>query len=91
MSGFSIRTMFFATLGVALLCSLCVYGASSVNMFHMILVLSFAIPSGSLGYDRTRTSRGAAMGTCLGATIGTLMVSAMVLATDYWWIYIARN
>ena len=70
---------------------LCVQGASSVVMFHTILVLSFAIPSGSWAFDRTRTSRGAAIGTCVGATLGTLLISSMILGADYWWIYVARR
>ena len=80
-----------STLGCAMFLKLCISGASSALMFHTILVLSFAIPSGSWAYDRTRTSRGAATGICLGATIGTLVISTMLLGADYWWIYVARR
>ena len=80
-----------STLGSAMFLKLCVSGASSVLMYHTILVLAFAIPSGSWAYDRTRTSRGAAIGICLGATIGTIAISTLILGADYWWIYIARR
>ena len=91
MKGFSIRTIMLFTLGSAMFLKLCLHGATSVLMYHTILVLSFAIPSGSWAFDRTGSSRGAAIGTCVGATIGTLVISTMVLGVDYWWIYVARR
>ncbi len=88
MTGFSIRSLMLITLGLALFLSICTQGAASENLFHLILVLSFAIPGGSLGYDRNRTSRGVAIGTSVGAIAGTLAVSALVLTAD-WWVYMA--
>ena len=42
------------TLWVAMLIAIFTGGASSANMFHTILVLAFAIPGASWGYDRTK-------------------------------------
>lgn len=67
------------TLGIALLITIFTRGASSANMFHTILVLAFAIPGASWGYDRQRTSRSLVIGLCVWATVGALVLSAYVL------------
>ena len=54
MAKISIRTLMLITLGVAMLIAIFTGGASSANMFHTILVLAFAIPGASWGYDRTK-------------------------------------
>ena len=56
MAKISIRTMMLVTFGVGLLAVLFTRGAPSVDAFHTILVLAFAIPGASWGYDRKPTS-----------------------------------
>ena len=51
------------------------------------LVLAFAIPGASYGFDVGRSSRSAAIGTSVSAVVGTLLVAAVVLIPDllrYW-------
>lgn len=79
MKKLSIRTMLLLTLGMGILFSIFTYGSTSANMFHFLLVLAFAIPGASWGYDVTRTSRGLVIGCCVSATIGTVLLSAFVL------------
>ena len=74
----SIRSLMLTTLGFALLISIFLFGAS-VNRFHAQLILAFAIPGSSFGYDRWGTSRGIVIGTCVSATVGTLLVSSIIL------------
>lgn len=71
--------MLLLTLGMGILFSIFTYGSTSANMFHFLLVLAFAIPGASWGYDVTRTSRGLVIGCCVSATIGTVLLSAFVL------------
>lgn len=78
MRGFSIRSLMLITLGAAMLIGIFSFGAS-VNRFHMQLVIAFAIPGASLGYDRWRTSRGVVIGTCISAVLGTVLVSSVIL------------
>ena len=70
--------MLLLTLGMGILFSIFTYGSTSANMFHFLLVLAFAIPGASWGYDVTRTSRGLVIGCCVSATIGTVLLSAFV-------------
>lgn len=79
MNKLSIRTLLLVTLGVGILLSIFTYGSTSANMFHSLLVLAFAIPGASWGYDMTRTSRGLVVGCCTSATVGTVLLSAYVL------------
>ena len=75
----SIRTLMLVTLGFAMLITIFTRGASSANMFHLILVLAFAIPGASWGYDQNQNSRGLVIGFCASAVIGTVLLSAFVL------------
>ena len=74
----------------AVICGLFTWGVSLPSSWsaaaHGLLVLGFAIPGGSWGYDIGRDSRSAAIGTCAAALAGTLLASAMVLAMDWWTI-----
>ncbi len=79
MKKLSIRTLLLLTFGCGVLLSIFTYGASSANMFHTLLVLAFAVPGASWGYDIRRTSRGAVIGCCLSAAAGTVLLSAFVL------------
>jgi len=47
----SIRTLMLATLGFAMLFAIFTRGAPSANAFHTIIVLAFAVPGASWGYD----------------------------------------
>ena len=75
----SIRTLMLVTLGVAMLFTIFTNGASSANMFHTILVLAFAIPGASWGYDRNPTSKSVVIGLCTWAVVGAVVLSAFVL------------
>ena len=77
--GLSIRTLMLMTFGIAMLISIFNFGAVSANMFHTQLVLAFAIPGASIGYDICGNSRGGVIGACLSAIIGTVLLSAVVL------------
>ena len=79
----SIRTLLLLMLGVAMLISIFTKGASSANAFHTILVLAFAIPGASWGYDQSRSSRGLVIGCCVSATLGTVLLSLFVLAGGF--------
>jgi hypothetical protein len=84
---FSLRTLLLATMGFAVLCGLFTSRGLSAAFFHTLLVLAFAIPGGSYGFDVARSSRGTAVGTCVAAVAGTLLISAVVLIADlcrYW-------
>ncbi len=48
-------------------------------MFHLQLVLAFAIPGASVGYDVRGISRGIVIGICVSAIVGTIALSAFVL------------
>lgn len=79
----SIRTVFLTMLSVCLLLAFYTQGASSPLAGHTTLVIAFAIPGGSWGYDVTQTSRGAAIGTITTAIIGTVALSVLVLAEEF--------
>lgn len=83
MSKISIRTLMLITLGVGLLITLFTRGAPSADAFHAVLVLAFAIPGASWGYDRKRTSRSVAIGLCVWAIVGTVVLSAYILIRDF--------
>ena len=83
MATISIRTLMLITLGVGLLAMLFTRGAPSANAFHTILVLAFAVPGASWGYDRKRTSRSVAIGLCVWAIVGTVVLSVYILARDF--------
>jgi hypothetical protein len=80
---FSLRTILLATMGFAMLCGLFTSRGWNATVFHTLLVLAFAIPGGSYGFDIGRSSRSAAIGTSIAAVAGTLVVSAVVLILDF--------
>ena len=84
MSGFSLRTMMLAVMGCAMLVAVFTTRVWSVDVAHLLLVLAFAIPGGSLAYDYRRTSRSIVIGTCLAATVGTCLLAVLVLIVDSW-------
>ena len=81
-NGFSLRTLMLTVTGFAILCG--VFAAHGINatMAHLLLVLAFAIPGGSYGYDLGRSSRNVAVGTSVAAVVGTIALSARVLIVD---------
>lgn len=83
MRGFSLRTLMLLTAGMAMVCGVFTVGGVPAVAVHLMLVLAFAIPGGSLGYDLARSSRGVAVGTCVGAVTGTLAISTIVLCFDF--------
>ena len=83
MKKLSIRTLLLLTMGAGMLITIFTRGASSANMFHTILVLAFAIPGASWGYDQSNSSRGLVVGCCVSATLGTILLSAFVLAGGF--------
>lgn len=83
MNKISIRTMLLLTFGVGILLSIFSYGARSANQFHALLVLAFAIPGASWGYDIVPSSRGAVIGCSLSAIVGTVLLSVFVLAGGF--------
>ena len=86
-SRFSLRTLLLATAGFAILCGLFTSRGLDATLVHTLLVLAFAIPGGSYGYDVGGSSRSVAVGTSVAAVAGTLLVSAMVLLEDLWRFY----
>jgi hypothetical protein len=83
MTKFSLRTILLATMGFAILCGLFTSRGWNATVFHTLLVLSFAIPGGSYGFDIGRSSRSVAIGTSVAAVAGTLFVCAVVLILDF--------
>lgn len=83
MKNISIRTLLLLTLGFGILFSIFNFGAQSANAFHTLLVLAFAIPGASWGYDVSPSSRDAAIGCCVSAIAGTVLLSAFVLAGGF--------
>jgi hypothetical protein len=83
MSRFSLRTLLLATFGFATLCGLFTSRGLSADLFHALLVLAFAIPGGSYGFDVTRSSRGIAVGSSVAAVMGTVLISALILTLDF--------
>jgi hypothetical protein len=84
---FSLRTLLLVTMGFAILCGLFTSRGMDATLFHTLLVLAFAIPGGSFGFDVGRSSRSIAVGTSVSAVLGTLLVAAAVLVPDlcrYW-------
>ena len=79
MANISIRTLMLVTLGAGILITLFTRGAPSANVFHACLVLAFAIPGASWGYDRSPTGRSVAIGLCSWAIFGTLVLSMYVV------------
>ena len=82
MNRFSLRTLMLGVMGFAILCGLFCARGMNVNAVHLLLVLAFAIPGGSYGYDVGRSSRSAVIGTCTAAMGGSLLVSLCVLILD---------
>ena len=82
MAKISIRTMMLVTFGVGLLAVLFTRGAPSVDAFHTILVLAFAIPGASWGYDRKPTSGSIVFGLCVWAVVGVVL-SSYILIRDF--------
>jgi hypothetical protein len=80
----SLRTLMLAITGVGLLLALIVSLRVTPTVGHLLLVLAFAIPSGSYGYDIGGSSRSAVVGTVVGAIGGTIAISVFVLALDFW-------
>ena len=83
MKTIGIRTMLLLTLGVGILLSIFSYGALSANERHTLLVVAFAIPGASWGYDMIPTSRGAVAGCCASAILGSVLLSIFVLAGGF--------
>ncbi len=84
MNGFSLRTMMLVVMSAAILCALFTTGGWNANTAHLLLVLAFAIPGGSLAFDRRPTHRSAIIGTCISAVIGTCVMSILILVADFW-------
>lgn len=84
MHRFSLRTLLLTVAAFAVLCGLFTSRGWNADLFHLLLVLAFAVPGGSYGYDVGRTSRSVAIGTSVSAVTGTLFISALVLILDFW-------
>ncbi|MCA9120115.1 MAG: hypothetical protein H6822_23675 [Planctomycetaceae bacterium] len=84
MRTFSLRTLLLATMGCSTLCALFTTRAWSADAAHLLLVLSFAVPPASLAFDIGGTRRSVVLGMCVGAIVGTLLISAVVLVVDFW-------
>ncbi len=88
MRGFSLRTLMLAIMGFSVLCGLFTTSgwhptvARIPTVGHLLLVLAFAVPAGSLAFDRWHTNRSIVIGTCVGAIAGTVFVSAVALIVD---------
>ena len=78
------RTLLLIVLGFAMLCALFTCGGVTPVLGHTVLVLAFAIPGGSYGYDIGRSSRSIAVGVCIASVVGTLVLGASVLVVDWW-------
>ncbi|MDA1051724.1 MAG: hypothetical protein O3C40_14740 [Planctomycetota bacterium] len=83
MRRFSLRTLLLAMMGISVLCALFTTGGRNADVAHLLLVLSFAVPAGSLAFDRWHTDRSVVIGTCIGAVVGTIFISALVLIVDF--------
>ncbi len=84
MHGFSLRTLMLAMMGCSFLLGLFTTSGWNANAAHLLLVLAFAIPAGSFAFDVWHTRRSVVIGTCVGAILGTLLISAAVLIVDFW-------
>ncbi|MEO8497289.1 MAG: hypothetical protein ABI614_19640 [Planctomycetota bacterium] len=84
MRGFSLRTLLLVMMGISVLCALFTTNGWNADAAHLLLVLAFAVPAGSLAYDRWHTRRSVVIGICVGAVAGTVFVSALVLIVDLW-------
>jgi hypothetical protein len=84
MRGFSLRTMILTMTGLSVFCGLFTMRGLPEVVIHTLLVLAFAVPGGSYGYDIGRSSRSIVVGTSVGAVAGTVLVSAAVLIMDLW-------
>ena len=84
MRKFSLRTLLVAMMGVSVLCALFTTRGWQPDGAHLLLVLAFAVPAGSLAFDRWGTHRSVVIGTCVGAIVGTILISAAVLIVDFW-------
>ena len=83
MRGFSLRTLLLTTTGLSVLCALFTTNNWNADAAHLLLVLAFAVPAGSLAFDRWRTHRSVVIGTCVGAVAGTIFISMFVLIVDF--------
>jgi hypothetical protein len=79
---FSLRTLLLTVMGFAILCGLFTSGGLNATLAHTLLVLAFAIPGGSYGFDVGRSSRSVVVGTSVAAVVGTVSVCAAVLVLD---------
>ena len=84
MQRFSLRTLLLAMMGISVLCTLFTTDTWNADVAHLLLVLAFAVPAGSLACDRSHTHPSVAIGTCVGAIAGTIFISALVLIVDVW-------
>ena len=75
--------MLLVMLGCGMILRIFTYGAGSADIFHMLLVLAFAIPGASWGYDIQPNSRGMVLGWCISATVGAVLLSLFVLAGGF--------
>jgi hypothetical protein len=85
---FSLRTLLLSVMGFAILCGLFTSRGLNVTLFHTLLVLAFAIPGGSYGFDVGRSSRSVAVGTSVAAVVGTLSICGAVLILDLYTLLI---
>jgi hypothetical protein len=83
-NGFSLRTLMLTVFGFALILGLFTSGGMAPIAAHTVLVLAFAVPGGSIGYDLGRTSRSTAVGICLASVAGTLALGGAVLLVEWW-------
>ena len=67
-----------------MICGLFTSGGMAPVVAHTVLVLAFAIPGGSIGYDIGRSSRSTAIGVCIAAVAGTIVLGGAVLLVDWW-------
>ena len=83
-NGFSLRTLMLSVLGFAIVCGLFTSGGMAPVAAHTVLVLAFAIPGGSIGYDIGRSSHSIVLGICIASVTGTLILGGAVLLVDWW-------
>jgi hypothetical protein len=83
MQRFSLRTLLLAMMGISVLCALFTTDGWNADVAHLLLVLAFAAPAGSLAFDCWHTHRSVVIGTCVGAIAETIFLSALVLVVDF--------
>ena len=79
---FSLRTLILVTTGIACILGVALAPGINPTLARLVLVLAFAIPGGSVGYDRRKTLDAAALGTIVAAIGGSVLMSGFVIAVD---------